>query len=102
MQNPPSKGAIWTIAQGSTAIVEKPKLEVGTKSPIALVDVVIEKLTGIDLSPPTTLAMLLNPIHTNNVVAMDAINIQPRVEVVYNMEQNVGHDDMVPKSAGTL
>jgi hypothetical protein len=46
--------------------------------------------------------MLLNPIHTIDAVATDAINIQPRVEVLHNVEQNIGHDDMVPKPAGTL
>jgi hypothetical protein len=82
--------------------VEKPELEVGTKSPIAVVDAVIEKLTGVDPSPPTAPATLPNPIHTTDAVATDAINIQPRVEVVHNVEQNVGHDDAVPKPAGTL
>jgi hypothetical protein len=75
---------------------------VGTECPIAMVDAVIEKLTSTDPSPPTAPATLPNPIHTINMVATDAINIQPRVEVVHNVEQNVGHDDMVPKPAGTL
>jgi hypothetical protein len=75
---------------------------VGTECPIAMVDAVIEKLTSTDPSPPTAPATLPNPIHTINMVATDAINIQPRVEVVHNVEQNVGHDDMVPKLAGTL
>jgi hypothetical protein len=102
MQNPPTRRAIQTIVQGSITIVEKPELEVGTKCPIAMVDAVIEKLTGADPSPPTTLATLPNPIHTTNTVATDAINIQPRVEVVHNVEQNVGHDDTVSKLVGTL
>jgi hypothetical protein len=102
VQNPPISGAIQTVVQGSTAIVEKPELEVNTKSPIAVVDAVIEKLIGVDSSPPTAPAMLPNPIHTSDVVATDAINIEPRVEVVHNVEQNVGHDDTVPKPAGTI
>jgi hypothetical protein len=102
VQNPPASGAIRTAVQGSTATVEKLELEVGTESPIAVVDAVIEKLIGVDPSPPTAPTMLLNPIHTTDAVATDAINIQPCVEVVHNMEQNVGHVDMVPKSAGTL
>jgi hypothetical protein len=75
---------------------------VGTESPIAVVDAVIEKLIGVDPSPPTAPAMLPNPIHTTGAVATDATNIQPCVEVVYNVEQNVGHDNMVPKPVGTL
>jgi hypothetical protein len=75
---------------------------VGTESPIAVVGAVIEKLTGVDPSPPTTPATLPNPVHTIDMVATDAINIQPRVEVVHNVEQNVGHDDTVPKPMGTL
>jgi hypothetical protein len=35
-------------------------------------------------------------------VAKDGINIQPRVEVVHNVEQNVSHGNMVSKPAGTL
>jgi hypothetical protein len=75
---------------------------VGTESPIAMVDAVIEKLTGVDPSLPLAPAMLPNPIHTTDAVATDAINIQPRVEVVHNVEQNVGHNDTVPKPARTL
>jgi hypothetical protein len=101
VQNPPASGAIPTVVQGSTVIVEKPELEVGTESPIVVVDTVIEKLTGVDPSPPTAPATLSNPVHTTDAVATDAINIQPRVEVVHNVEQNVGHDT-VPKPAGTL
>jgi hypothetical protein len=82
--------------------VEKVELEVGTKCSIAMVDAVIEKLTGADPSPPTALATLPNPIHTTDTVAMDAINIQPYVEIVHNIEQNVGHNDTVSKPAGTL
>jgi hypothetical protein len=67
-----------------------------------MVDAVIEKLTGADPSPPTAPAMLPNPIHTTDTVVNDAINIQPRLEVVHNVEQNVGHDDTVSKPAGTL
>jgi hypothetical protein len=102
VQNPPTSGAIRTVVQGSTAIVEKPELEVGTECPIAMVDAVIEKLIGTDPSPPTVPATLPNPIHTTDTVATDAFNIQPRVEVVHNVQQNVGHDDMVPKPAGTF
>jgi hypothetical protein len=102
VQNPPASGAIPTVVQGSTVIVEKPELEVVTESPIAVVDGVIEKLTSVDPSPPTAPATLPNPVHTIDAVATDAINIQPRVEVVHNVEQNVGHDDTVPKPAGTL
>jgi hypothetical protein len=102
VQNPPTSGAIQTVVQGSTAIVEKPELGVGTKCPIAMVDAVIEKLTGVDPSPPTAPAMLPNPVHTTDAVPTDAINIQPRIEVVHNVEQNVGHDDTVPKPTGTL
>ena len=90
VQNLPASGATRTVVQGSTTIVEKPELEVGTKSPIAVVDAVIEKLVGVDPSPPTAPAMLLNPVHTTYVVATDAINIQTRIEVVHNVEQNVG------------
>jgi hypothetical protein len=50
------------------------------------VDAVIEKLTSVDPSLPTALATLLNPIHTTDTVAMDAINIQPHVKVVHNVE----------------
>jgi hypothetical protein len=82
--------------------VEKSELEVGTKCPIAVVDAVIEKLIGVDPSPPIAPPMLLNPMHTIDTVTTDGINIQPRVEVVYNVEQNVGHDDTVSKPAGTL
>jgi hypothetical protein len=102
VQNPPANGAIPTVVQNSTVIVEKPELEVGTESPIAVVDAVIEKLIGVDPSPPTTPAMLPNPVHTTDAMATDAINIQPRVEVVHNVKQNVGHDDTVPKPEGTL
>jgi hypothetical protein len=102
VQNPPTSGAIRTIVQGSTTILEKPELGVGTECPIAVVDAVIEKLTGVDPSPPTALARLPNPVHITEAVAMNAINIQPRVEVVHNVEQNVGRDDTVPKLAGTL
>jgi hypothetical protein len=102
MQNPPTSGVIRTIVQGSTAIVEKPELGEDTKCPIAVVDAVIEKLIGIDPSPPIAPATLPNPVHTTDAVATDAINIQPCVEVVYNVKQNVGHDDTVPKPAGTL
>jgi hypothetical protein len=102
VQNPPASGAIQTIVQGSTTIVEKVELEVGTKCSIAMVDAVIEKLTGADPSPSTVPATLLNPIHTTDTAATDAINIQPCVEVVHNVEQNVGHDNTVSKPAGTL
>jgi hypothetical protein len=95
-------GAIPTVVQGSTVIVEKPELEVGTESPIAEVDAVIEKLTGVDPSPPTAPTTLPNPVHTTDAVATDAINIQPRVEFVHNVEQNVGHDDMIPNLSATL
>jgi hypothetical protein len=67
-----------------------------------VVDAIIEKLTGVDPSPPTALATLPNLVHTTDAVAIDAINIQSCVEVVHNVEQNVGHDDTVPKPAGTL
>ena len=67
-----------------------------------MVDAVIEKLTNIDPCPPTSPITLPNPVHTFDVVAMDSINIQPRVEVVHNVEYYIGHDDMVPKLAGTL
>jgi hypothetical protein len=97
VQNPPASGAIRTVVQGSTAIVEKPELGVGTECSNAVVDAVIKKLTGVDPSPPTTPTTLPNLVHTT-----DAINIQPCVEVVHNVEQNVGHDDTVPKLAGTL
>ena len=73
-----------------------------TKSPIVVLDEVIEKLTSVDPFPPTAPTTLPNPVHTIDVVAMDAINIQLCVQVVYNVEQNVGHDDMVPKPAETL
>jgi hypothetical protein len=86
VQNPPASGAIRTLVQGSTAIVEKPELGVGTECPIAVVDAVIEKLIGVDPSPPTTPATLPNPVHTTDAVATDAINIQPRVGVVHNVE----------------
>jgi hypothetical protein len=66
--------------------VEKPKLGVGTECPIAVVDVVIEKLTIVDLSLLTAPATLPNPVHTTNAVVTDAINIQPCVEVVHNVE----------------
>jgi hypothetical protein len=102
VQNPPASGAIPTVVQGSTIIIEKPELEVGTESSIAVVDAVIEKLIGVDPSPPTAPATLPNPVHTTDAVATDAINIQPCVEVVHNVEQNVGHDDTIPKPAGTL
>jgi hypothetical protein len=82
--------------------MEKPELGVGTKCSIAVVDAVIEKLTGVDPSPPTALATLPNPVHTTDAVATDAINIQPYVEVVHNVEQNVGHDNTVLKPVGTL
>jgi hypothetical protein len=102
MQNPLASGAIRTVVQGSTAIVEKLELEVSTECPIAMVDAVIVKLTGADPSPPTAPATLPNPIHTTSMVATDAINIQPRVEVVHNVEQNVGHNNTIPKPAGIL
>jgi hypothetical protein len=102
VQNPPTSGAIQTVVQGFTAIVKKPKLQVGTECPIAMVDVVIEKLTSADPSLPTARATLPNPIHTTDMVATDAIKIQPCVEVVHNVEQNVGHNDTVSKPAGTL
>jgi hypothetical protein len=102
VQNPPVSGAIPTVVQGSTVIVEKPELEVGTESPIAVVDAVIEKLTGVDPSPSTAPTILPNLVHTTDAVATDAINIQPCVEVVHNVEYNVGHDDTVPKPVGTL
>jgi hypothetical protein len=102
VQNPPMSGVIRTVVQGSTVIVEKPELEVGTESPIAEVDAVIEKLTGVDPSPPTAPTTLPNPVHTTDAVATDAINIQPRVEFVHNVEQNVGHDDMIPNLSATL
>jgi hypothetical protein len=85
VQNPPASGP--TVVQGSTIIMEKPELEVGIESPIAVVDAVIEKLTGVDPSPPTAPATLPNPVHTTNAVAMDAINIQPCVEVVHNVSR---------------
>jgi hypothetical protein len=100
--NPPSSGAIQTVVQGSIAIMKKPKLEVGTKCPIAMVDVVIEKLIGADPSPPTKPTTLPNLIHTTDTMATDAINIQPCIVVVHNVEQNVGHDDTASKSMGTL
>jgi hypothetical protein len=99
--NPPSSGAIQTVVQGSIAIMKKPKLEVGTKCPIAMVDVVIEKLIGADPSPPTKPTTLPNLIHTTDTMATDAINIQPCIVVVHNVEQNVGHDDTASKSMGT-
>ena len=58
----------------------------GTESPIAVADAVIEKLTDIDPSPPTALALLVNPTHTSNMVATHAINKQPHVQVVYNVD----------------
>ena len=74
----------------------------GTKCPIAMVDVVIENLTCADSSPPTALAMLPNPIHTTNLVATDAIKIQPCVIILHNVEQNIGHNDTVSKPPWTL
>ena len=74
----------------------------GTKRLIVVVDVVIEKLTGVDPSPSFVLVLLPNPIHTINMVARDAINRQPHIQVVHNVEQNVGHDNTIPKSARTL
>jgi hypothetical protein len=82
--------------------VEKPELEVGTECPIAMLDAVIETLIGRDPSPSTIPATLPNPIHTTDTVAKDGINIQPRVEVVHNVKQNVSHDDMVSKPARTF
>jgi hypothetical protein len=82
--------------------VEKPELEVGTECPIAMVDAVIETLIGGDPSPPTAPPTLPNPIHTINTVAKDGINIQPHVEVVHNIEQNISHDNTVSKPAGIL
>ena len=82
--------------------MEKLKLEVGTEYPIAMVDAIIETQTSRDPSPPIVLATLLNPIHTIDMVAKDGINIQPCIEVVYNVNQNVSHDNMVSKSVGTL
>jgi hypothetical protein len=82
--------------------VEKPKLEVGTECPIAMVDAVIEKLTGANPSPPIAPPMLPNPIHTTDTEATDGINIQPLIKVVHNVKQNVSHDDMISKPAGTL
>jgi NifU-like protein involved in Fe-S cluster formation len=82
--------------------VEKPELEMGTECPIAMVDTVIEKLTSANPSPPIAPATLPNPIHTTDAVATDAINIQPRIEVVHNVEKNIGRDDTVSKLAGTL
>ena len=79
VQNPLVNGVIQIVVQGSIAIVEKPEVEVGTKSSIAVVDTVIEKLIGVDPSPPTAPSLLPNPTHTNNMVAMDAINKQPCV-----------------------
>jgi hypothetical protein len=102
VQNLPASRTIRTVVQGSNAIVEKPELGVDTECPIAVVDAIIEKLTGVDPSPPTALVTLPNPIHIIDVVATDAINIQPHVEVVHNVEQNEGHDDTVPKPVGTL
>ena len=102
MQNPLLSGVIQTIVQGSTTTVEKLEVEVGTESPIAVVDAVIKKLTGVDPPPPTVPALPPNPTHTTNMEVTDAINKQPRVQVVHNVEQNVGHDDTVPKPAGTL
>ena len=102
VQNLLMSGAIQTVVQGSVATIEKPKVEVGTNSPIVIVDAVIEKLTSVDPSPPTAPTLLLNPIHTTNMVAMDAINEQPRVQVVHNVKQNVGHDDTVSKPRETL
>ena len=72
-----------------------------TESPIAVLDVVIEKLIGVDPSRPTVPALLPNPTHTTNMVATNAINEQPRIQVVQNVVQNVGHDDMVLKRART-
>jgi hypothetical protein len=93
MQNPPTNRAIRTVVQASIAIVEKPKFEMGTEYPIAMVDAVIEKLTYADPSPSTIPPMLPNPIHTTDTVGKDSmsvgkdgINIQPRVEVVYSVE----------------
>ena len=60
VQNPLKSGAIRTIVQGSTAIVKKPKLGVGTKCPIAMVDAVIEKLTSINPSPPIARVVKMN------------------------------------------
>jgi hypothetical protein len=102
VQNPPASGAIRTVVQGSTAIVEKPELEVDTECSIAVVDAVIEKLIGVDPSLPTAPATLSSPVHITDAMATDAINIQPCVEVVHNVQQNVGHDVTVPKLAGTL
>jgi hypothetical protein len=75
---------------------------VGTECSIAMVDAIIETLTGGDPSPPTTPPMLPNPIHTIDTVVEDGINKQPRVEVVHNVEQNVSHDNTVSKPAGIL
>jgi hypothetical protein len=75
---------------------------VGTKCSIAMVDAVIEKLTGGDPSPSTVPPTLPNPIHSVDMVAKDGINIQPRVEVVHNVKQNVSQDDTVSKLVGTL
>jgi hypothetical protein len=53
-----------------------------------MVDAVIA-MVDADPSPPTAPATLPNPIHTTDMVATNAINIQPRVEVVHNIKQNV-------------
>ena len=86
----------------STTIVEKPELEVDTECPIAMVDAIIEKLTGADPSLSTAPTTLPNPIHTSDMVATNAINVQPSVEIVYNVKQNVGHDNTVSKPVRTL
>ena len=72
------------------------------KCPIAMVDAIIKTLTSGDPSPPTVPPMLPNPIHTTNMVAKDGINIQPCVEVVHNVEQNVSHNNTVSKPVGIL
>jgi hypothetical protein len=79
-----------------------PRTATVAKCPIAMVDAIIETLTGGDPSPPTAPPTLSNPIQTTDTVAKDGINIQPRVEVVHNVEQNVSLGNMVSKPAGTL
>jgi hypothetical protein len=58
VQNPNLSRGIPTLVKGSTTIVEEPELEVGAECPIGMVDAIIERVTGGDLSPHNVLPTL--------------------------------------------
>jgi hypothetical protein len=89
VQNHLPSATIPSLEQGSSAIVEEPKFEVGAKNPTELVDAVIAMVVYRDPSLHNAIPIFENPTHSIYAVAKDGINVQPRLEDMHKEEENL-------------